>query len=145
MAFSLYNFRRWDILYHYNCWSVVPLSIKRHGCSLISTHTSPGVNVAFCGEEGRKGGWGGGYLLPTRCWSIRRRSSLLTSPSSDPSICLHCGSSQQSMCCFSFIFIFRYLVTEIQRRFQTQLVGRGSGRVLLMCSSVDWCISPDLP
>lgn len=68
-------------------------------------------------------GRGGGHLLPTGCWSIRRRSSLLTSPFSDPSICLHCGSSQQSMCCFHFIFIFRHCCTDTQRRFQT---GRGS-------------------
>lgn len=53
---------------------------------------------------GNGGGEVGCYLLPIRCWSIRRRSSLLTCPYSDPSICLLHGSSQQSLCCLCFIF-----------------------------------------
>ncbi len=63
----------------------------------------------FVGREG------GEYLLPIRCWSIRRRSSLLTCPFSDPSICLLRGSSQQSVCCFCFIFFFRHLAAPAQR------------------------------
>ena len=69
------------------------------------------VNIAFFYEER------GGYLLPTRWWSIRRRSSLLTSPFSDPSISLLSGLSQQSMRClfFTCIFIFRHLAAPAQR------------------------------
>lgn len=94
------------------------------------------VNIAFFYEER------GGYLLPTRWWSIRRRSSLLTSPFSDPSISLLSGLSQQSMRClfFTCIFIFRHLAApaEIQRRFHALHAGRGSGFywLLLMGASV---------
>lgn len=53
-----------------------PISIKGHGCSLISAHSFSRGNIAFFlgMERGREGE----YPLPIRWWSIKRRCTPLT-------------------------------------------------------------------
>lgn len=69
-----------------------------------------------------------GGALPTQCRSIRRRSSLLTSSFSDPSICI-------SVRTFHFIFILRLSLLLLFPRRYTEEVSRlasGEGFSVLM-------------
>lgn len=64
---------------------------------------------------------GGGFLLPISYRSIRRRCSPVSHAFPDPPIGLLRASSQQSMCCFCFIF--RHSVARVLRNRGTFILG----------------------
>lgn len=101
-----------------------------HSFSAVSVAFMVGVVVAAAAVGG------GGFLLPISYRSIRRRCSPVSHAFSDPPIGLLRASSQQSMCCFCFIF--RHSVALALRNrgaFTLAIMKRGLTRQAFACST----------